>query len=566
MQDRRRCVLQLVRVAPRETEAKCVYTISRDRNKRERSEQSLASPPLRYSFTSTRDGRLLRTQVRNTVTPARDRHLVATPSPRSPCSPRPPAPLSGPSFSCDSFATPPRPSDTRGSHAVVALIRTTLVPIRPNSDLDHRFLRSVAQSLSAPHSLSRVPLSFPWEVQCLPSLAHQFLLVEYILLISLARSAHSRPDTLLHRPLRSAPTRLADLFRFALLRTGSPSRALLSRLFARIFLITMPTTNAATADPNQPPVFNSDATADPVAAIEELRQLLTQLHSDTRNAFIEHNNHITTIQATVDAIPAPGPAPAPAAHSSRPPQGAKLEQFSGKVQDVQRFLQNLKDDIELQGATFVNNRQKVLYMASYLRETQAAQDWVAGTRISHPQLFNNFKAFTDAFESHFGSPNKVDEALRKLKELKQTGSAASGIFPLNMFFGGLKLEVQRWIYQLPDGKRGSLDDLVTRAIDSDNRLHELTRSNRPTASSSTSSKPSTSTPTSATSQTTSGPAPMDLGATRIVKPLDAAEKDRRKRLGLCGYCGGSHSLDDCQLLKEKNDRKGKASGKASPRA
>ncbi|KAF8752755.1 hypothetical protein RHS01_07336 [Rhizoctonia solani] len=39
-----------------------------------------------------RRGVLLRTQVRNTVTPARDRHLVATPSPRSPCSPRPPAP------------------------------------------------------------------------------------------------------------------------------------------------------------------------------------------------------------------------------------------------------------------------------------------------------------------------------------------------------------------------------------------------------------------------------------------------------------------------------------------
>ncbi|KAF8676156.1 hypothetical protein RHS04_06577 [Rhizoctonia solani] len=94
---------------------------------------------------------VLRTQVRNTVTPARDRHLVATSSPRSP---RPPAPLSGPSLSCDSLAPTPRPSGTRGPHAVVALIRTTLAPIRPNSDLDHRFLRSVAQSLSAPHSLS----------------------------------------------------------------------------------------------------------------------------------------------------------------------------------------------------------------------------------------------------------------------------------------------------------------------------------------------------------------------------------------------------------------------------
>ncbi|KAF8754351.1 Glutathione S-transferase, N-terminal domain [Rhizoctonia solani] len=107
------------------------------------------NPIIFYDILSEHD--LLRTQVRNTVTPARDRHLVATSSPRSP---RPPAPLSGPSLSCDSLAPSPRPSGTRGPHAVVALIRTTLAPIRPNSDLDHRFLRSVAQSLSAPHSLS----------------------------------------------------------------------------------------------------------------------------------------------------------------------------------------------------------------------------------------------------------------------------------------------------------------------------------------------------------------------------------------------------------------------------
>ncbi|KAF8673092.1 hypothetical protein RHS04_07686, partial [Rhizoctonia solani] len=169
-----------------------------------------------------------------------------------------------------------------------------------------------------------------------------------------------------------------------------------------------------------------------------------------------------------------------------------------------------------------------------------AQDWVAGTCISHPQLFNNFKAFTNAFKSHFGSPNKVDKALCKLKELKQTSSAAlyaaqfckisaalpqEEFFLSNMFFGGLKLKVQRWIYQLPNSKRGSLDNLVTHAIDSNNCLHKLTRSNRPTASSGTSLKPSTSTPTSATSQTTSGPAPMDLGATCIVKPLNATKKD-----------------------------------------
>ncbi|KDN39725.1 hypothetical protein RSAG8_08643, partial [Rhizoctonia solani AG-8 WAC10335] len=427
----------------------------------------------------------------------------------------------------------------------------------------------------------------------------------------------------------------------------------------------MSASNSATANPNQPPTFTVDESADPASAIQELRSLLTLLHSHTRNTLIDHgtqiNGHDTLLnghaaqihdlQDAVDAIPAPVapstltsntfsitllhshtrntlidhgtqinghdtllnghaaqihnlqdavdaiPAPvAPSTLSLRSIKGAKLGQFSGRVQDVERFLQDLRDDIELQGSAFVTERQKVLYMArddielqgsafvterqkvlymaSFLRETQTAHDWVTGTRISHPDWFDDFATFARGFEAHFGSPNKIDEALRKLNALKQTGSASAysarfreisaalpqeEFFLSNMFFNGLKQEVQRWIYQLPDGKTGGLDQLITRAIDSDNRLHEWSRTSR--------SAPSSSTPAStsshSTSQTTSSPVPMEIGATRVIKTLDATEKERRKRLGLCSYCGGSHSFDTCQLLKEKNERK--ASGKATPR-
>ena len=384
---------------------------------------------------------------------------------------------------------------------------------------------------------------------------------------------------------------------------------------------------STTGDAPQP-LFSVDPAADPTASLLEIRtahsNLIDQLNSavgtitgdinnlsnsnasfstslgnlDNRTTNIE--TALTNISAQLNTLIATAPVPtattaavAPAApvstatlaptSSVRPIKGAKLSQFSGKVQDVERFLQDLRDDIELQGNAFATDRQKVLYMASFLCGTQTAHDWVSGIRVSHPLLLDDFNPFSVAFERHFGASNKVEEALRKIRALKQTGSAANyaarfrevsaalpqdNFYLVNLFFEGLKQEVQKWIYGLPDGKGKDLDTLITRAIDGNNRLHEWARANK-SSSSSSSAKPTTSSNTgtsSSTSQTTSGPAPMDLSATRVLKPLDATEKDRRKRLNLCAYCGGSHAVDTCQLLKEKNDRKANGSGKAKPQA
>ncbi|KAB5587553.1 hypothetical protein CTheo_9008 [Ceratobasidium theobromae] len=333
-------------------------------------------------------------------------------------------------------------------------------------------------------------------------------------------------------------------------------------------------------------LFNIDPTIDFTGAISEIRnthvKLLGELN-DTVNGLnksisdieISQNHldsHLIGVENSLNGISAqlsllvtnsslPVPPPAAAATSATlttlttcPIKGTKLAQFSGK------------------GPAFSSDRQKVLYMATFLCETQTTHDWVAGVCISHPTHLDDFKAFMEAFEKHFGSSNKVEEAFCKLKSLKQMGLVShyaarfckistalpqEEFFLSNIFFKGLKQEVQKWIYGLPDGKEGKLDELITQAIDGDNCLHEWQKTK---CSSPSEASPSSSTPSSSTS----GPAPMDL-STICTKPLDSSEREHRKRLGLCMYCGRSHTTDNCQLLKEKNDWKAaKGPGKAKP--
>ncbi|KAF8671825.1 hypothetical protein RHS04_08084 [Rhizoctonia solani] len=194
---------------------------------------------------------LLQTQVRNTVTPARDRHLVATSSPRSPCSPRPPAPSLRPvafmRFSRTSTLSLRYPRIPRGRCAHSHNIGPDLAKLRlgpsvltigcaeplgsPLLIFAYLFhfvlyftslflscfaLRTHGHFLPAPAASLHVftyVYKQAWEVQCLPSLATPVLTRRIHLLILLARPAPSRRlDTCPHRPLRSALTRLVIRF------------------------------------------------------------------------------------------------------------------------------------------------------------------------------------------------------------------------------------------------------------------------------------------------------------------------------------------------------------------
>ncbi|QRV77365.1 Retrotransposon gag protein [Ceratobasidium sp. AG-Ba] len=260
----------------------------------------------------------------------------------------------------------------------------------------------------------------------------------------------------------------------------------------------------------------------------------------------------------------------PVAAIPRPIKGAKLAQFSSKAQDVERFLTDLRNDIELQGPlTFTTGYQKSIYMATFLRDTQSASDWISGIRNTTPDLLNHFDSVTEAFAKHFGSANKVEDALQKLKVLKQSGLAAtyaacfrelSAALPQEQFF-------LKTMFLTGSRMKSAPGFMVCLTAKKSATALKATPWTAPKAKSST---PSSSTPapspSAPASSSLSGPVPMELGAACVAGPLDPSEKERSKMLGLCVYCGGQHTTNNCQLLKEKNACKANRKGKANPQA
>ncbi|EIW76442.1 hypothetical protein CONPUDRAFT_111405 [Coniophora puteana RWD-64-598 SS2] len=168
--------------------------------------------------------------------------------------------------------------------------------------------------------------------------------------------------------------------------------------------------------------------------------------------------------------------------------------------------------------------------------------------------------------------------MRKIQALKQTGSCAayaarfrellplvdfSPTTQLDQFKNGLKLAVRDLVRGVRP-KPKTFDEYVALAIEFDNDLHEdelaakhmrepprrglELREVRRTAP--PSPRPSTSAAAS------SDVVPMEVDAVKFRGPLSQEEKDRRKRLGLCDYCGqGKHSADDCPNKSDKAKRR-----------
>ncbi|KAG9126793.1 hypothetical protein FRC07_001956 [Ceratobasidium sp. 392] len=205
---------------------------------------------------------------------------------------------------------------------------------------------------------------------------------------------------------------------------------------------------------NQLHTIHNTLVADLNAYATSMILRLSTLEKRTQNAESTLTAISTNISTLLSCFPTPVVNTAGASTTSTgslacPIKGTKLSQSSGKAQDVERFLTNLRDNIKLQGLiTFTMDYQKCIYM-------------------------------------HFCSTNKVKDCLCKLKALKQTGSATnyaahfcklSPALPQEQFF--LKpiekhCQVRAWIYSIPNGKEGDLNTLIERAISRDNRIHEF---------------------------------------------------------------------------------------------
>jgi len=273
--------------------------------------------------------------------------------------------------------------------------------------------------------------------------------------------------------------------------------------------------------------------------------------------------------------------------------------FKGKADDIPGFLLEINDAIALSRNALPMDQDKCIYMASFFKEG-AAKQWYISVRISQTHLLDSFEDFRNEFQAHFGNPNVATSAKYKINALSQTGSVASyaaRYFELlvhvdwseqtkiDTFYRKLKPAVKDIISYTPVDKRPkTFKKYVDFCIDIDNRVHERevehhheakpsnsSKSSNPSHHTHNSSAPvhSHSSPAFPSSSSTALPAgePMEIDATKTGKPrgpLTPEERQHRKDLKLCLYCGGpNHDAKSCPNMPEAA-KKHFASKQANP--
>lgn len=163
-------------------------------------------------------------------------------------------------------------------------------------------------------------------------------------------------------------------------------------------------------------------------ATQRLQALEAQLQELLNNQQrIENDN--STLQATVDNLRAAQREHTETSTTSKSgkhePKVSNPEYFSGQRNKVTTFITQVKMVIGLQPSRFPSENSKVLYAASYLRDTAFLwfQPYLASEKP--PTWMNDFTEFCKELRSMFGDPDEVATAERQLYSLHQRGSAAS---------------------------------------------------------------------------------------------------------------------------------------------
>jgi hypothetical protein len=274
------------------------------------------------------------------------------------------------------------------------------------------------------------------------------------------------------------------------------------------------------------------------------------------------------------------------------PKIANPEFFKGDRLLLSNFISQCKLKFSGEPGKFSNEKSKIYYAGSYLRE--GPYSWFqpllsADSDGETPSEFQSFKAFEDALTTIYGDPNLVITSERELRLLRQTTSVAHYIAEfqrlrqyvkhneaalIDQFYHGLKDNVKD---RLVNGPRSeTLAELMKSATTYDARIQEriierksasgnLTVPPRSASSSPANLPPTPSrTPTPVTSPaaprpppTPTGPrppsagprpdgtVPMIIDGTRT-GPVTPAERERRRANNLCFYCASpGHTVFTC---------------------
>ena len=232
---------------------------------------------------------------------------------------------------------------------------------------------------------------------------------------------------------------------------------------------------------------------------------------------------------------------------SKEPKVATPDKFNGNQRQLRNFISSANNVFRLQQSRFPTDRVKVYYIGTLL--TGNALTWFRTLDEHNSVLFDDMNDFLDEFKSTFGDRDAKHNAQRKLCTLRQGSSSvltyATTFLQVALdtgfndeakkaiFYAGLNEEVKdaiAWSDEAPD----DLTRFIQFCIRADNRLFE--RRMERNKQRSTMNRPTTFRPvaqTSAPHQST----PMEIDSIRKFGPLTAEEKERRRKHGLCLYCG-----------------------------
>jgi hypothetical protein len=254
------------------------------------------------------------------------------------------------------------------------------------------------------------------------------------------------------------------------------------------------------------------------------------------------------------------------------PKVSTPDKFNGNRKKFRTFMSQVNAVFELNASRFHYDKSKILYIGTLLTDDAAV--WFESTTRNPDQL--TYDGFLKSFKLLFEDPYSTEVARREIRRLKQ-GTMSASTYAMKFLalafdtgYDNAALMDQFRINLSSDLKNvlatalntpDKLEEYVNFVIGIDNRLFERRlemRFEQPRS-------PRTPylvqhTPTQAVTPTpTSQTVPVDVDAVHVSAniarprgPLSQEEKDRRRRDGLCMYCGApGHHANICPA-KSKN--------------
>jgi Retrotransposon gag protein len=240
----------------------------------------------------------------------------------------------------------------------------------------------------------------------------------------------------------------------------------------------------------------------------------------------------------------------PAALTSTPVLGIPPpEPFSDGAENLRAFLGQCKRTFKLYPSSFEVEERKVLWASSYLRGP--ARQWFQSIdeRDDDPRT-TDFALFSQALTELYGTPVSVRVNACKLTDLRQTSTVAKYAAEFDalaynltwgdggyrdQFYMGLKENIKDLLMEIGYDTM-SFAELKSLAIQKDQMLQKR-KSERALARAA---------PTGMTSSDELSRGPENYSGIFRRRGLPESERARRRREGLCHYCGASeHQVDNC---------------------